>query len=372
MNRLWVRLSLSFTAVMVSVFLIVGVSVRLSNQPSPEVVDWTAYKLSDAEIEALEFLRTHRVYERIDEQMSRRALPIALSYIAAVTGVAAIIAGALVSRHMTKPLSRLQEGAQAIGENQLTYRVEVAGTEEMRQVAQTFNQMAATLEQEELLRRKLLSDVAHELRNPLHVIEGNLRAMLDGVYAMDEVEIARLLDQTRHLTALVTDLHVLAQAEAKELPLHKQPIDIGALVKETAVSFRSTAAAKEVQLQVELLGAMPIILVDADRIRQIVDNLLTNGLRHTGKNGRILVSIEQVGDIVQIKVEDSGSGIAADDLPYLFDRFYRTDAARRRDKGGAGLGLAIVQAIAEAHEGGVTAVSSGIGQGSTFTLWLPL
>ncbi len=235
-----------------------------------------------------------------------------------------------------------------------------------------FNQMADRLQQSETLRRNLLADVAHELRHPVHILQGNLQAILDDIYPLEKAEIARLFDQTRHLSVLVNDLHLLTQAEARQLPLHKQAVDMGVLVKETAVAFRSSAAENKVKLQVELLGSMPTVHVDADRMRQVVNNLLTNGLRHTPSGGQIMVSVEQIDATLQIRIKDSGSGIAAADLPHLFDRFYRTDSARSRDQGGAGLGLAIVRAIIEAHGGGVTAVSDGIGQGSTFTLWLPI
>ena len=371
MNRLWVRFSLAFAGVVLAVILIVGATIRLTsaNDNRP---DLQTMGLTQEEIEAIELLEASETLEKVSLQASRDIFPVAVTTVTIITGTAAIIAGVWMSRRLTKPLDSLQHAARAIGDNDLSFRVDISGTEEMVEVGSAFNQMADQLQQAETLRRNLLADVTHELRHPVHVLQGNLQAILDDVYPLEKAEIARLFDQTGHLSVLVNDLHLLTQAEAQQLPLHKQAVDIGALVKETAVAFRSSATENGVELQVELLGSMPVVQVDADRMRQIVSNLLINSLRHTPTGGQILVSVEQVDAALQIRVKDNGSGIAADDLPHLFDRFYRTDNARSRDVGGAGLGLAIVRAIVEAHGGGVTAVSNGMGQGSTFTLWLPI
>ncbi|MCP4418529.1 MAG: HAMP domain-containing protein [Chloroflexi bacterium] len=371
MNRLWVRFSLAFVGVVLAVIVIVGTTIRLTSV-NDDRQNLEGLGLSAAEIEAIELLENSATLEKASLKASREIFPIAVTMVTIITGTAAIIAGVWMSRRLTKPLDSLQTAARAIGDNNLSFRVDISGTEEMVEVGTAFNQMADQLEQSENLRRNLLADVAHELRHPVHVLQGNLQAILDDVYPLEKAEIARLADQTRHLSVLVNDLHLLAQAESQQLPLHRHKLDLGALVKETAVAFRSTAAANEIKLQVELLGSMPVVYVDADRMRQIVNNLLINALRHTQADDQIMVSVEQVDNILQIRIKDSGSGISKSDLPHLFDRFYRTDSARSRDQRGAGLGLAIVRALVEAHGGGVTAVSDGLGQGSTFTLWLPL
>jgi signal transduction histidine kinase len=370
MNRLWVRLSLTFSAVVLSVFLVLAVTIRLS-QGDPDSLP-PGLVLSPAEEEAIRVLEESQTIERYSFQARRLILPVAVTYMAMITGGAAIVAGVMLSRRLTRPLSDLQTAAHAIGANDLSYRVDITGTEEMADVARAFNQMAAQLEQAESLRRNLLADVAHELRHPLHLVAGNLRAILDDVYPLSKEEIGRLLEQTHHLTKLVSDLHELAQAEARQLPLHKQVVDVAALVKETAVSFQPTAASKGIILQVELLGALPKVAVDADRMRQVVNNLVGNALQHTGENGRVTVTIEQKENALEVRVHDTGAGIAPENLPYVFERFYRTDAARSRDEQGTGLGLAIVKALVEAHGGGITAVSPGLGQGSTFTFSLPI
>ena len=371
MNRLWVRLSLAFSAVVLSVLVIMAVSVGVVQVGNPDGLP-EGVQLSPEEEEAIRILENSETLQRVSFNARRLILPVAITYLAILTGSAAIVAGVMLSRRLTRPLTELQAGAQAIGANDLSYRVDITGTEEMADVARAFNQMAAQLEQAESLRRNLLADVAHELRHPLHVIAGNLRAILDDVYPLSKEEIARLLDQTHHLTKLVSDLHELAQAEAHQLPLHKQVVDVGALVKETAVAFQPTAKAQGVTLQVELLGKLPHLAVDADRIRQVVNNLMANALQHTGENGRVTLTIQQKDNTLQVQVQDTGTGIAPEDLPYVFDRFYQTDGARSREDRGMGLGLAIVRALVEEHGGGVTAVSPGLGQGSTFTFSLPL
>jgi signal transduction histidine kinase len=265
----------------------------------------------------------------------------------------------------------LEEGAQAITARDLSHRVPVQGSREIRAVADSFNQMAQRLETAESLRQNLLADVAHELRHPVHILKGNLQAILDDVYPLNKEEIARLVDQTQHLTALINDLHELAQAEAQQLPLHKQATDIAQLVKDVTAVFKPAAAAKQIELQVALLGAMPTIEVDTARMRQVLHNLLDNALRHTPGNGRVHITVEQTEAGLQIKVADSGAGIEPEALPHVFDRFYRTDSARSREQGSAGLGLAIVRAIVESHGGSVTVISPGLHQGSTFILTLP-
>jgi signal transduction histidine kinase len=289
-----------------------------------------------------------------------------------IVGLVAIGAGIWMSRSLTSPLAELEDAAQAIGERDLSRRIPAQGSQELVAVATAFNVMAEQLEQAETLRRHLLADVAHELRHPVHVLQGNLQAILDDVFPLNKEEIARLSDQTRHLTILVNDLHVLAQADAQQLPLKYSMVDIAALVKEAVASFKPLAAAKEVTVQVELLGTMPrAIKLDAARMRQAIHNLLDNGLRHTPSGGAITISVEQVQEGVQLRVKDTGAGIIPEQLPYIFERFYRTDKARDRGRGGTGLGLAIVKAIIEAHSGTIAVTSPGIGQGSTIVMTLP-
>jgi two-component system OmpR family sensor kinase len=354
MNRLWVRFGLAFASVVIVVLLILGLATRLALTYDDELGP-------GAPAEVQEYFR----------QLRRSNGPFPMTGVIIVVGVVAISAGVWMSKTLSAPLEELEE--EAIGMQDLSRRVTVRGTAEVQAVADRFNQMAQQLEEEEDLRRNLLVDVSHELRNPLHVIAGNLQALLDDVYPLTKEEIARLSDQTRHLTTLVDDLHDVAQAEAHQLNLDKRSTDLVVLVKETASAFQPVAAAQGVTLRVELLGTIPSSVdVDRDRIRQILNNLLSNALRHTPTAGEIWVTVQQLQQAFCISIRDTGSGIAAQHLDRVFDRFYRTDDGRSREKGGTGLGLAIVRALTDAHGGQVSVASEGPGKGSTFTIQLPL
>jgi two-component system OmpR family sensor kinase/two-component system sensor histidine kinase BaeS len=326
--------------------------------------------------ETVGYLRLERVPEPRPvppQQFLLGWLSRSLLVVAAVTGLFGILFGVLASRNLTAPLSRLAEAAQAIGARDLSRRVEIGGSDEVREVAQAFNEMAAALEGAETLRRNLLADVAHELRTPLSVLQGNLRAILDDVYALDKAEVARLYDETRLLSRLVNDLHELAQAEAGHLALNRQPTQFAELVQSTATAFGAAADAKGVALNWHIPTDLPPVLADPARLTQVLHNLLDNALRHTPAGGNIALRAGCDDGEVWLDVQDSGEGIAPQDLPRVFDRFYRADPARSRATGGSGLGLAIVRAIVEAHGGQVSVASQGVpGQGSTFTLRLPV
>ncbi len=239
--------------------------------------------------------------------------------------------------------------------------------------------MAAALEQAETLRRNLVADVAHELRTPLSVLQGNLRAILDDVYPLNKTEVARLYDQTRLLSRLVNDLHELAQAEARQLLLNPQPTDLADLVHSTVTTFAPVAETRGVTLEAQVPPDLPSVLADSARLAQVLHNLLANALYHTSAGGTIWLraGCDAAGTgqpaHLWLAVQDSGEGIPPEHLPHVFERFYRADPARSRTTGGAGLGLAIVRAIVEAHGGQISAASDGMpGHGSTFTVRLPL
>jgi len=302
-----------------------------------------------------------------------RILGNVLLFIAAVGGIGGIVFGVVMSRTLAAPLKNLAEAARAIGARNLSRRVKETGTDELIAVARAFNEMAADLEQAEQLRRNLLADVAHELRTPLSVLQANLRAILDEVYPLEQAEIAHLYDHTRYLSRLVDDLHRLAQAEAQQLSLHLQETDLARLVKTTVDTFRPGATNKGVALHTELPANGPLVRVDAARISQVLQNLLANALRHTPAQGSITVRVQPQAGAVLLSVSDTGDGIPPEQLPHIFDRFYRTDPARSRDRGGVGLGLAIARAFVEAHGGQINATSPGVaGGGTTFAISLPI
>ena len=289
-----------------------------------------------------------------------------------IGGVLAIGFGVHVSRRLSAPLTRLVNGTQAIARRDLSVRVKEQGSTEMREVSNSFNRMAAALEDAESLRRSMLNDIAHELRTPLTVLEGNLRAILDDVYPLDKAEITRLYDQTRHLHRLVDDLRLLAQAEARQLPLQRSPSDLAVLLEEVAELFSPLAGEKNISLDTSLPRSSVIAAVDHMRFAQTLQNLLTNALQHTPAGGVITLSLQVEDEMAAISVADNGDGIAPEDIPRVFDRFYRVDTNRTRDTGGVGLGLAIAQALVKAHDGEIEVTSAGLEQGSTFTIRLPL
>jgi signal transduction histidine kinase len=288
-----------------------------------------------------------------------------------LAGVFGIAGGIVAGRLLSRPITKLADAAHAIGAGDLSRRVPVEQTSlEVEELTQAFNRMAAELERAAELRTALMADVSHELRTPLTVLEGNLRAALDHVYALDDEQIANLYAQTRHLIRLVNDLHELALAEADQLPMDKRPLDLGALVQETVSMFELLAGETGVRLHAEVEAGLPRILADPVRIRQVLHNLLGNALRHTHAGGAITVAAKAEDGGVSLTVQDDGDGIDAQHIGHVFDRFYRTDPSRSRETGGSGLGLAITRAVVEAHGGRLGVASAGVGQGSTFTVWL--
>jgi signal transduction histidine kinase len=204
------------------------------------------------------------------------------------------------------------------------------------------------------------------------VLQGNLRAMLDGVYPMDAGEIANLYDQTRLLSRLVNDLHELAQADANQLPLSLASMSLGDMVTRLMTTFAPIAESNGVMLVADVAPNLPLVHADSARMAQVINNLFNNALHHTPAGGKITIRVCLDGDRVALDVADTGKGIHPDHLPNVFERFYRGDRARSRNTGGAGLGLAIVKAIITAHGGDVSVISAGLGHGATFTVRLPI
>ena len=285
------------------------------------------------------------------------------------TGLALVL-GVLVSWQLTAPLRRLTDAATAIAGGNLSQRVNVRGSDEMGELGVAFDHMATNLEQAETLRRSLMADVAHELRTPLTIIQGNLQAILDGVYPLDQAQVASLYDESRLLTRLVDDLRDLALAEAGQLRLEQAPLDLADLAKSAVSNFG--AAAENAGITLTLDAPHPVAIEgDADRLGQVLRNLLGNALRHTPTGGRVSVGVRARDTRAIVEVTDTGTGIDSADLPHVFDRFYRADKSRSRRGGGTGLGLAITRQLIAAHNGEI-GVRSEPGQGATFTISLPL
>jgi signal transduction histidine kinase len=278
-----------------------------------------------------------------------------------------------MSRSVTRPISQLAQATQAVGQRDLSYRVSTKGSLELQELSVSFNRMAADLEHAELTRHNLMADIAHELRTPLSVLEGNLRAMLDGVHEVNEAEVALLYEQTHHLKRLVEDLRELSLAEADQLSLNRQEVDLTQLVKDTVAHFEVLAQEHGIQMSTRLDEPLLHPSLDDHRMRQVLHNLLSNAIRYTPEGGRITVSGGKLPDknILTISVVDTGKGISSEELPHIFNRFYHTENSLHAEHDGTGLGLAIVKALVEAQGGSITAQSAGKNQGSTFSIRFP-
>lgn len=295
-----------------------------------------------------------------------------------VAGLVAVALGGLLglalSRSLTAPLQRLATAARAVANRDFSRRVRVEGSSEIAEVAEAFNEMTVALEQSERQRQNMVADVAHELRTPLTVVQGNLQAILDDVYSLDKAEISRLYDETRLLSRLVDDLRELALADAGQLHLSLRPTESAQVLRSTTDSLALVAEAQDVDLSAQVPDDLPRVRADSDRLAQVLRNLLINALRHTEPGGSVTTTAELKGDSVEFSVADTGEGIAPEDLPHVFDRFWRADRARaRRDRlgGGSGLGLSVAQSLVQA-QGGRIWVESELRKGSTFRFTLPL
>ncbi len=346
MNRLWVRLSLMISGVLFLMFFLQFLNISLEQAGHKPDLDGPP-EAPPAEIQSRLF---------------------GFMLFSVVVGTAG---GIVIGRVTSAPITRIAKAAHRLGQGELQVRVPPGGSQEIRELAESFNKMAAALQQAEERRTNLMADVSHELRTPLTVLEGSLRAALDRVVPLDEAEIANLYHQTRHLTRLVNDLRELSLAESGQLPLEKVPTNLQALVAETLQALEPLAAEKGVTLVAEV-PALPEVDLDPFRLRQVLFNLLTNALRHTPEGGKISINGQSGHGEIVLAVRDSGEGLEASQVATVFDRFYRVDKSRSRETGGTGLGLAIVKAIVEEHGARVTAASPGKGLGCTFTVSLPI
>ncbi len=280
-----------------------------------------------------------------------------------------LVVSLVLSRGISRPVTALTAATRSVADGNLDVRVPTHYPGEIGELAVAFNTMAAELAHADLMRRNLTADVAHELRTPLSVIRGRLEGVLDGVYPAAPEHLQPVLEQTQLLTQLVEDLRLLALAEAGQLPLEKRPLDVGDLLRDAQVNFGPQAEDRGVTLALDLPDTLPQVSTDGRRVAQIVGNLLTNALRHTPAGGCVTLSASVVEGTLTIAVTDTGTGIAPEDLPYVFERFWRGEKSRSRAAGGTGLGLAIAKQLVEMH-GGTIHVESTAGQGSRF--WFTL
>lgn len=283
--------------------------------------------------------------------------------------IVGILSGLIASRQIIKPINELVDGVKQVGKGNLGHQVTLDNpSTEFADLASAINGMSSKLYLAEQQRQRIMADVSHELRTPLTVLEANLRAALDDVLALNEADIANLYSQTHFLIKLVSDLHMLANAEANQLTLTMEAINILEIVTEVFQNFNLMAEEHTVQLIFSHSETIPLITLDKTRIRQVLTNLIDNALSHTPVGGQVKVEIKFQDNILSIAIHDTGDGISSKHIDHIFDRFYRINASRSRSSGGSGLGLAIVKALVEAQGGIITVASTDVYKGTTFLM----
>jgi signal transduction histidine kinase len=285
--------------------------------------------------------------------------------------VLSLLFGWLMARNIIRPLRELNAATQSIAQGDLEKQVAITTKDEIGTLAASFNAMTASLKRSRDLRRQMTADIAHVLRNPLSIILGNAEALSEGVLPATPETLDIIYDEARHLSRLVDDLRTLSLSESGELFLQRTMAAPAEILERSASAYAVRAADRGVTIQVGSAPDLPLVNVDVERIGQVLANLLDNSLKHTPSGGSIKLSAAASQGAVEISVQDSGSGISPDDLPYVFDRFYRGKQTSNRVKDGSGLGLAISRALVELH-GGQISVESGVGQGTTISMRLPV
>ena len=295
---------------------------------------------------------------------------------AAASLLLAGLAGTLLARRIARPLERLAAASRAVSAGDLAQHLSAAhGIAELDRVGEAFNAMTESLRRADQAKAAFVADVTHELRTPLTVIKGTIETLEDG--ALDDLEgrgplLASMQAETERLIRLVNDLLLLTRADAGSLRLKLEPLDLGELARRRCAVLAPLAARRGVTLQAEpQTGGSLSVMGDPDRLAQVLDNLLDNAIRHAPEGSAVSVAVSRGGEGLACAVRDAGPGIAGQHLPLIFERFYRVDAARDRQRGGAGLGLAIAKALVVAH-GGRIAAASREGEGTTITFTLPV
>jgi signal transduction histidine kinase len=287
---------------------------------------------------------------------------------ALAAGVALLIVR-LLSTGMTKPLRDMANAARKMAQGEYDQRVHTASRDEVGRLADAFNRMSAELANVERLRRDLVANVSHELKTPISALRARLENLLDGVERPDPEVLQVMLQQTERLTRLVEQLLDLSRLESGDVPLEREPVDLGSLIAEVVTEVEA-ARSPLLRVSIDVPPQPPVAWADRERIHQVLFNLIDNAVRFTPAGGTVTVSTRRAGDRDEVRVADTGPGIPPEHLPFLFERFYRVDPARSRGQGGTGIGLAIARSVVEAH-GGTIWAKSDVGIGSVFGFDLP-
>ncbi|SDD72586.1 sensor histidine kinase [Sporomusa acidovorans] len=377
MNSIIYRITgLMFLAVAITVFLL----VYLANS---QMTDLFQEYVTVQQMEVRHSMITHMSPNNqgqvgmmgISEQNFLSSVHQSLIWVGVVILAVGLGASYVLARSITTPLRKLSAAAIEIERGNFAQKVSVNSKDEVGNLALIFNRMAETLDSNNKLRQQFLANIAHELRTPLAIIQGHLEGMIDGVIEANPKKLTSLHEEAVRLSRLIKDLKDLSLAEVRQLSLEISDVNINHTVEQALYMLNPLANEKKITVTKRLAPDLPTVSADADRINQIFYNLITNAIRYTPDGGHVTVSTElalyEEKEWVKVTVVDNGPGISADDLPFVFDHFYRGDKSRDRKSGGTGLGLAIVKQLVEIH-GGKTQVESEIGKGSSFYVFLPV
>ena len=300
------------------------------------------------------------------QRLNRAALTAAL-----ISGISALILASVLGYHLLQPVQSLTEAAEKIKRGDLSQRVEISGSGELAALGQVFNQMAGAIESTAERRKALTADIAHELRTPLSVQQAHLEALEDGIYPLTAENLTPIHEQNQNLVRLVDDLRTLSLADAGELQLERTRTDLTKLIKKVIARYQPRAKEKDVQIDFSSPENPVLAAVDPQRMEQILVNLLSNAFRHSPHGEKVEVKLETREDQLVLTVRDRGEGIPEEEIPWIFDRFYKSKKSRGEEEGGTGLGLSISQKLARAH-GGTIRARNHPDRGAEFQLNLPL
>ena len=308
----------------------------------------------------------------------KKAVFEAVTYATLASLVAAVLASFFISRQVVTPTLRMMSLSHRIAEGEYEERLSLPGgqqadqIDELGQLALSFNQMADKLEKTETMRLELIGDVTHELRTPLTAVKGYLEGLMDGVLPADPETYQQIHSEINRLQRLVNDLQELSRVEAGAFQLRLTPVSPASLIERIQSTLGRQFDDKNIQLEISVEPNLPNVLVDRDRIIQVLTNLVGNALQYTPSGGKVYVQAFREKSKVRFSITDTGIGISAEQMPFIFNRFYRSDKSRTRASGGSGIGLTIAKALVQAHQGKIWAESNGEGKGSTFSFLIPL
>ncbi len=363
MRRLFgtLRARLLFSHLAVVSIGVIAVLVA-SNRLSSVFVDHQLRSM-DSMMPGMTRLQTDDVEAAIRAEFNR-----ALLWAALISGVVAMVAASIAAARVLRPLEEVRRMAQRLATGSYRERVPIPKESELAELAGDVNALAGALEETEQRRLRLVSEVAHELRTPVSTLQGYMEGLLDGVFAPDEETLTAAIRETNRIARLAADLGTLSRTEEGQVDLSCSTLDLALLAQEVSERLRSQFDDNGVELTVEP-GASVLVRGDHDRLTQVLTNLIGNALAYTPSGGRVVVRSTAHGGLARVEVSDNGRGLGQEQLPLVFERFFRADRSVGR---GSGIGLTIARGLARLHGGDITVVSPGLGKGSTFTLTMPL